>query len=103
VDLKLIFIANLKKFRNHRGISQMKLAELCDTATNYIGEIEIGRRFPSLKLIEKIGQILEVEPYRFFIDNSEKKLGELDETIDFLAGLSDEARLNIINRISKTR
>jgi transcriptional regulator with XRE-family HTH domain len=51
----------------------MKLAELCGTATNYIGEIEIGRRFPSLKSIEKIGRVLEIEPYRFFIDNAEKK------------------------------
>jgi transcriptional regulator with XRE-family HTH domain len=101
MDLKRIFIANLKKIRNRRGISQMKLAELCGTATNYIGEIEIGRRFPSLKLIEKMGQVLETEPYRFFIDDSEKKLGELDETIDFLAELPNNARLNIINRISK--
>jgi transcriptional regulator with XRE-family HTH domain len=101
MNLKQIFVVNLKKFRNHKGISQMKLAELCDTATNYIGEIEIGRRFPSLKLIEKIGQVLETEPYRFFIDDSEKKLGELDETIDFLARLPDNARLNIINRISR--
>jgi transcriptional regulator with XRE-family HTH domain len=52
----------------------MKLAEMCGTATNYIGEIEIGRRFPSIKLIEKIGQVLEIEPYRFFIDDSEKNL-----------------------------
>jgi transcriptional regulator with XRE-family HTH domain len=101
MDLKKIFILNLKKFRMSRGISQMKLAELCNTATNYIGEIEIGRRFPSLKLIEKIGQVLETEPYRFFIDDSEKNLSELDETIDFLARLSDKARLDIINRISK--
>jgi transcriptional regulator with XRE-family HTH domain len=102
MDLKRIFIANLKKFRNHRGFSQMKLAELCNTATNYIGEIEIGRRFPSLKLIEKIARVLEIEPYRFFIDGSEKNLDELDKTIDSLAGLPDDARLNIINRISKT-
>jgi transcriptional regulator with XRE-family HTH domain len=101
MDLKRIFIANLKKIRNHRGISQMKLAELCNTATNYIGEIEIGRRFPSIKLIEQIGRVLEVKPYRFFIEDSEEKRGELDETIDFLAGLPDEARLDIINRISK--
>jgi transcriptional regulator with XRE-family HTH domain len=102
MDIKNIFILNLKKFRNRRGISQMKLAELCGTATNYIGEIEIGRRFPSLKLIEKIGQVLEIEPYRFFIDDSERKLSELDETIDSIARLPDDLRLNIINRISKT-
>jgi transcriptional regulator with XRE-family HTH domain len=102
MDLKRIFILNLRKFRNNRGISQMKFAEMCNTATNYIGEIEIGRRFPSVKMIEKMGQVLEIEPYRFFIDDSQKKLGELDETIDFLARLPDDVRLNIINRISKT-
>jgi transcriptional regulator with XRE-family HTH domain len=102
MDLKKIFIRNLKKFRNRRGISQMKLAELCGTATNYIGEIEIGRRFPSLKLIEKIGQVLEIEPYRFFIDDAEKNLSELDKTIDSLTRLPDDLRLNIINRISRT-
>jgi transcriptional regulator with XRE-family HTH domain len=102
MDLKKIFILNLKKFRNRRGISQMKLAELCGTATNYIGEIEIGRRFPSLKLIEKLGQALAIKPYRFFIDDSEKNAGELDETIEFLARLPEDLRLNIINRISRT-
>jgi transcriptional regulator with XRE-family HTH domain len=101
MDLKSIFIGNLKKFRNYRGLSQMKLAELCDTAVNYIGEIEIGRRFPSLKLIERIAQVLEIAPYRFFIDDSEKSLDKLDETIEFLAALPDSARLNIINRISR--
>lgn len=78
----------------------MKLAEMCDTATSYIGEIEIGRRFPSLKLIEKIGQILEIEPYRFFMDESDISLGKLDETVRFLSKLPGETRLNIIHRIS---
>jgi transcriptional regulator with XRE-family HTH domain len=100
MDLKQIFILNLKKFRNERGISQFRLADLCDTATNYIGEIEIGRRFPSLKLIEKMGEALEVEPYRFFIDESGTGGNELDETINFLTKLPDKLKLNVINRIS---
>ena len=78
----------------------MKVAELCDISQNYISEIEIGRRFPSLKLIEKMGQILGVEPYRFFIDDTGKNLNELEETIDLLAKLPDEQRLALINRIS---
>ena len=81
----------------------MKVAELCDTSPSYIGEIEIGRRFPSLKLIEKIGQILEVEPYRFFMDETGENLCEFDETINLLAKLPEEQRLNIINRISASR
>ena len=69
-------------------------------ATSYIGEIEIGRRFPSLKLIDKIGKVLGVEPYRFFIGDTGSYQGELDETIALLAKLPDEMRLNIISRIS---
>jgi len=44
----------------------MKLAEYCDTATSYIGDIEIGRRFPSIDMIEKIASVLRIEPYHFF-------------------------------------
>ena len=44
----------------------MKLAEHCDTATSYIGDIEIGRRFPSMEMIEKMAVTLRIEPYHFF-------------------------------------
>jgi transcriptional regulator with XRE-family HTH domain len=100
VDLKQIFIANLRKFRNEKGISQMRLAELCDTATNYIGEIEIGRRFPSLPLIEKIGRALGVEPYRFFMEETGAASPGLDDAIAIMTRLSDKARLSIIHHLS---
>ena len=44
----------------------MKLAEYCNTAHSYIGEIEVGRKFPSMEMIEKIALILRIEPYLFF-------------------------------------
>jgi transcriptional regulator with XRE-family HTH domain len=100
MDLKRIFIVNLRKFRNDKGISQMRLAELCDTATNYIGEIEIGRRFPSLSLIEKIGAALDVSPYRFFMEESAVDDSSLKELADTLAGMSDKALLHVIHLIS---
>ena len=100
MDLKHIFIHNLRKFRNNKNISQTKLAELCDTTTNYIGAIEIGLRFPSLKLIEKISIALNVEPYRFFIDETGEHQSELDEIINLLTKLPEQQRMNIINRIS---
>ena len=101
MDLKQVFIKNLKKFRKQQELSQVKLAELCGTTQNYIAEIETGRRFPSLKLIEKVGQILDVEPYRFFIDEAQEIQTEVDEWINLLAKLPDEQRLKIIHRISK--
>ena len=46
----------------------MKLAEYCNTAPSYIGEIEMGRKFPSTEMIEKIAWVLRIEPYHLFRD-----------------------------------
>ena len=39
-------LRNMKEGRKVLGYSQMKLAELCGVSTSFIGEIEIGRKFP---------------------------------------------------------
>ena len=54
-----------------KEISQMTLAEMCGTSTSYIGQIEIGNRFPSLDMIEKIAGALQIKPYLLFIDEPE--------------------------------
>jgi transcriptional regulator with XRE-family HTH domain len=69
--LRDLFIINLKKYRKLRGVSQMKLAELCDTATSYIGQIEIGDKFPSIEMIEKIAKSLQIKPHVLFLDEDE--------------------------------
>jgi len=51
----------------------MTLAEMCSTSTSYIGQIEIGNRFPSLELIEKIAFALEIKPYTLFYEGIEIK------------------------------
>jgi len=50
----------------------MKLAEYCNTSPSYIGEIEVGKKFPSMEMIEKISAILRIKPYFFFIDHTEQ-------------------------------
>ncbi|MCL1812215.1 MAG: helix-turn-helix domain-containing protein [Treponema sp.] len=47
----------------------MTLAEKCGTSTSYIGQIEIGNRFPSMEMIEKIAAALRIKPYVLFIDD----------------------------------
>jgi len=58
----------MKNFRKKENITQMKLAECCETAPSYIGEIEMGRKFPSTEMIEKIAGALRIEPYHLFRD-----------------------------------
>jgi transcriptional regulator with XRE-family HTH domain len=71
MGLQDVFIANLKKFRDRRGLSQMRLAERCGTSTSYIGEIEIGAKFPSVSMIEKLAGALHIPAYMLFMEDSE--------------------------------
>ena len=70
MTLNKIFIRNLKKWRKVAGISQEKLADLCQSAHSYIRQIECGNRHPSFSFIEKLAIALNIEPYKLFIDES---------------------------------
>jgi transcriptional regulator with XRE-family HTH domain len=48
------------------GLSQLKLADLVDTAPNYIAMIEAEKRFPTDKMLEKIASALRREPCDLF-------------------------------------
>jgi transcriptional regulator with XRE-family HTH domain len=100
MDLKRIFIQNMKKFREREGISQMNLAEQCDTDASYIGQIEIGIRFPSMSLIGKIADALEVEPYRLFMENQGPEFSLPKKDTDFLAQLPDGIKRKLIKRLN---
>lgn len=74
MNLRNVFIINLKRVRKEKKISQMRLAELCESSTSYIGEIEIGQKFPSIEMIEKIARALEVRPFLLFLDAQDAML-----------------------------
>jgi transcriptional regulator with XRE-family HTH domain len=65
-NLRLLLGNNIKVFRNSCGISQSKLAERVDTATNYISAIEAGRRFPSVEMLERIAMALNIDTPELF-------------------------------------
>ena len=76
--LDRLVIDNIKRIRKEKGVSQEKLAEACNTATSYIGLMEIYRNIPKLSTIERIAGALNVDPLIFFID--QKKLPIEQET-----------------------
>ena len=82
LTIQELFITNLKAYRKLHNISQTQLANLCDSSTGYIGEIESGKRFPSVNMIERIAKALDIEswylfknePIKVLDSNSQKKL-----------------------------
>jgi len=65
-DIRLVLAENMKKYRKIKGISQAKLAETINTATNYIAMIEIGKKFPSAGMLERIAGALNVDTPELF-------------------------------------
>ena len=94
--LQQIFMANLKYYRKQKGLSQMGLSEMCDTTSNYIGQIEMGRRIPSFDKIEKIAKALDILPGLLFIGGS---TGENSETKDYLQKMPFAVREEIFSRV----
>jgi transcriptional regulator with XRE-family HTH domain len=63
-----IFAKNLKEYRRKSGLTQEKLAEKVDVSTHHIGMIELARSFPTLDLVERIADALDIEIYRLFME-----------------------------------
>jgi transcriptional regulator with XRE-family HTH domain len=57
-DIRKLLGSNIKLYRVNLGISQEKLAEMANMATNYLGLLENGKKFPSSEMIEKIAVAL---------------------------------------------
>lgn len=88
MTLQQIFITNLKRVRKEQGLSQMVLSEKCGTTSNYIGQIEMGRRIPSFDKIEEIAFALKIQPYELFYAEEKQGLKTTDnETKEFTAKL----------------
>jgi len=74
MTLQEIFISNLRRIRKEKHITQEKLAELCNTDTAYIGQIETHKRFPSINFIDKIASALQIEATELFTNHKKDKL-----------------------------
>ncbi|MDR3284671.1 MAG: helix-turn-helix domain-containing protein [Treponema sp.] len=66
MDIKQVLASNIKLHRKMLGLSQSKLAEQINSSTNYIAMIELGRKFPSAPMIEKIAGALRIDSYKLF-------------------------------------
>lgn len=62
MGLAKIFGQNVRRVRTARGVSLETLAHEVGLAYSYLGEIERGRRNPTLAVVERISEALKEEP-----------------------------------------
>ena len=70
---KDIFRYNLKFYRNKLNLTQEKLSELSGISSDYLSEIERGKRTPSFKRMDLIADALNLDVYKLFIPHKSEK------------------------------
>ena len=86
-ELRKILGVNMKTYRSELGYSQAKLAELVNTATNYIAQIENGKRFPTDTMLERIASALQKRAHELFSLKHHEKEIETDWQTQVLTDL----------------
>lgn len=83
----------IRETRKKRGYTQEKLSEMAGIGTMYLGEIERGKKMPSLKIFIRILEALNVSAdYILRNELDSGKVYVYDELTKKLEGLSPEQR-----------
>lgn len=92
----------IKYLRNINGISGYELSILLDINRSTISNIENGRNFPSVQLLEKICTYFEITLVEFFVETPEIGSVESKEEklmISLWRNSSKEVKNNILNNL----
>lgn len=61
-DLQRNVGANLRRYRQERGLSQEAFADVVGVHRTYMGGLERGERNLTLKSLERLAAVIEVDP-----------------------------------------
>ena len=84
-DFKKLLGKRIQTIRKYRGYTQERLAELIDIETPSLSYLETGKYSPSIETLQKLCDILNVQPWEFYyfseLTDDEKK-AELKKALD---------------------
>jgi transcriptional regulator with XRE-family HTH domain len=82
-NLRKLLAANIKQHRRILGITQSMLATKANTSTQYVAMIELGKKFPSPEVLERIALALGIDTSELFLLPSSPVISllELHETV----------------------
>lgn len=97
-NIKTIFGHNLRILRESKNLTQEQLAEALNLQTyQTINRIENGKSFITCDLFEKMCKFFNVEPYIFFLKQSQTYTDEISEKLSKINLKLDEINSFIHN------
>lgn len=89
----------LKDVRVSKGLSVYKLSQLSDVSTTYIHEIEKGKKQPTVEVLSKLCQAMNVELADFFSSSNNSIEITIDDIFKDLQDLSQQELASLQNLI----
>lgn len=89
----------IQELRKARGLSQEKIAEKADISPTYLSRIEYGRENPTLDMLIKLSNALEVEIWEMFDFGHVKGHKDLKGTLQNFIKTADEPTLRLALKV----
>lgn len=65
--LREVVAKNLRRMRQAKGLSQEELADRAGINRNYVGMLEREEHAATVDMLEKLAEVLEVDPVEFLV------------------------------------
>lgn len=99
METKKLVGMRIKELRNRQLLSQEQLAEKADINSKYLSRMERGTENPTLDMLIKLSNALEVEMWEIFDFGHVANQKELKEAIQTFSKTSDESTLRLALKI----
>ncbi len=99
-DIKILLGQRIKAIRKNKKFTQEQLAELIGIEPQSLSYIETGKFSPSPDTLQKLGEVLKVQPYEFYYFEPTNDVEMENEIIHKIK--SDKKFLKFIYRIYKS-
>jgi hypothetical protein len=87
---------NLKVLRARYALTQAGLAESAKLSLSYIGEIEVGRKFPNPEKLDRLASALFVKPWQLLMSPLDLlEYQKYLETVDMFGNFADRIGLRL--------
>jgi transcriptional regulator with XRE-family HTH domain len=95
-ESRLSLATNLKTLRARYELTQAVLAEKAGISLGYLGDIEVGRKFPSPERLDRLAKVLFVQAWQLIMPPTElAAYRKYLETLDLYENFADRIELRM--------